>query len=259
MDPHLDILRCWTTLGLVVRIGQSIGLHVEDDPMRMTQTFGAVEREMRRRTWYCTYVLDRLLSLQLGRPSAIRNRDYTVQLPSRLDDARFDVEADCIPAPGDGPQAGDYFLSVIQFSHVVGHVMRDLYRPSMLRSADLLLATIDRLDGDILQWRSQLPRTLRFDLGHAFEKSITLKRQVSIPFLILQKYILTILAEYARHKISSSACFNPSIASLPSMASRWRLRPCMSIRRRSPSRQSLGTDMRVRGARDGSSVTQCYR
>lgn len=176
---------------------------------------------MRRRTWHCTYVLDRLLSLQLGRPCAIRNRDCSVKLPSRLDDMEFDVEADNIPLRGDEAQAGDYFISVISFSHVVGQVMHELYCPSISMSSDLMLGSIERLDAEILYWRSQLPRKLRFDLGHAFEKSIMYKRQVSAPSRVLLSYPLTSPAKHACCQIPPLTRLNPSTASLPTVASGW--------------------------------------
>lgn len=127
---------------------------------------------------YSLYVLDRLLSLQLGRPSAIRNRDFNVKLPSRFDDGVFELESDKIPegSPTD-PKSGDYFIAVIKFSVIIGHVMRDLYRPSMIDYTEAMLCRTDRLDAEILNWKAQLPRWLRFDRGHTFERSPTLKKQ----------------------------------------------------------------------------------
>lgn len=137
--------------------------------------------EMRRRVWYSIYVLDRLLALQLGRPPAIHDEDCHVQLPSRLDDAVFDGEGGLSSPPSDdAPSTGDYFLCVIKFSILVGHVLRDIYSPLWIDSAAEHLLSTSNLDKQLLDWKLNLPRTLRFDLGHAFEKSITFKRQVSI-------------------------------------------------------------------------------
>lgn len=170
--------RCWLTLGLAIRIAQSIGLHVEREQARTHPCLGYIDLEIQRRTWYSLYVLDRLLSVQLGRPSAIRNHDCTVRLPSRMDDADFDVYRDLIPQPpNDQPQTGDYFVAVIRLSAILRHVERDVYRPkNMDYSEDMLQRTI-RLDAELLGWKSELQRWLRFDLGHPFERSAVLKRQ----------------------------------------------------------------------------------
>lgn len=137
-----------------------------------------------RRTWYSMYVLDRLLALQLGRPMAIHEADFQVDLPSITDDAPFS------PAGRDGANQEsyqthehmmDYFVSVIHFSHILGLVIRELYRPSQIdTSPDQMLHSIAGLDQRLMEWKMNLPRHLRFDLGHTFEKSVSFKRQVSI-------------------------------------------------------------------------------
>ena len=166
--------RCWTTLGIAIRLAQSIGLHIESQSEGNT---GEIEQEFRRRTWHSLYVLDRLLSLQLGRPAAIRNRDCEVELPSRLDDGEFDIPRDSVPKDaGAEAEPCDYFIAVIRFSRVLGHVI-DIYRPRMADYSEEMLARTERLDAELLSWRAQLPRWLRFDRGHTFERSASLKRQ----------------------------------------------------------------------------------
>jgi hypothetical protein len=121
------------------------------------------------------YVLDRLLSLQLGRPPAIHDEDCHVSLPSRLDDADIEWESEApeLSAPGQ-PTKGDYFLYVIRLSGIIGSVLRDQRRHSLEGG----LARTASLDEQLLNWKRSLPRPLRFDFGHAFEPSIVFKRQV---------------------------------------------------------------------------------
>jgi hypothetical protein len=47
--------RCWNAVGLACRIGQGLGLHVEDPEARAS----GVEAEMRRRIWHGCHVMDR--------------------------------------------------------------------------------------------------------------------------------------------------------------------------------------------------------
>lgn len=71
----------WNCLGNAVRVAQDMGLHSESGP------WPVVEGEMRRRTWWAIYVLDRTLAVELGRPLLIDDADCDVSLPAGVDDA----------------------------------------------------------------------------------------------------------------------------------------------------------------------------
>ncbi|KJZ78777.1 hypothetical protein HIM_01550 [Hirsutella minnesotensis 3608] len=168
---------CWTTMGQAVRAAQSIGLHVEYGGSQRLTGSQRSEAEKRRRVWYSVYVLDRLLSLQLGRPPAIHDDDFNVPLPSRVADSGIDWKGDDLEAEDDDPSSGDYFLAVIGFSEIVGRVLRSSYCPRRSHVAAENLAKTKDLDRQLVEWKTGLPRRLRFDLGHAFEKSVIFKRQ----------------------------------------------------------------------------------
>jgi hypothetical protein len=157
-----------------------MGLHTEHTNPDMTDGPAIFESEKRRRIWYSIYVLDRLLSLQLGRPPAIHDEDFHVLLPSRA--AEFDLEGKFVHTARleQGPLKGDYFLAVIAFSQILGQVLREVYGPKKEKrhpTPEDLLST-KNLDKRLIDWKLGLPRILRFDLGHAFEKRVAFKRQV---------------------------------------------------------------------------------
>ncbi|KAH7133345.1 fungal-specific transcription factor domain-containing protein [Dactylonectria estremocensis] len=70
----------WTWLGRAVRVGQDLGLYSESGP------WPVIEGEMRRRTWWTIYILDRTLATELGRPVMIDDGDCDVSLPAGVDD-----------------------------------------------------------------------------------------------------------------------------------------------------------------------------
>ncbi|RKL46987.1 hypothetical protein BFJ72_g2724 [Fusarium proliferatum] len=150
---------CWTTLGQAVRIAQSIGLHVESPSPKSRS---AIELERRRRAWYSIYVLDRLLSLQLGRPPAIHDQDCSVALPSRRADNEIDWTSDAMDPPEESPSVGDYFIAVIDFSQIVGCVLHDIYGPRDDSSMSLsqldwpLVAVFERICIDEAQGTARL-------------------------------------------------------------------------------------------------------
>lgn len=167
-------------------MAQSIGLHVED-ALKSSTGLNPAEQEVRRRTWYSLYVLDRLLALQLGRPVAIHEEDYRFNLPSETEELSSvsNREGNSFSAD-DGPSAIDYFVSVIKFSRILGQVIRELYRPSqVIIEPDRMLSSRAALDEKLFGWKLNLPRHLRFDLGHTFEKSIIFKRQLSVQEFII--------------------------------------------------------------------------
>ncbi|KAF7560098.1 hypothetical protein G7046_g4051 [Stylonectria norvegica] len=159
---------CWITLGTAIRLAQSVGLH--------TNIENEKDAETRRRVWYSLYVLDRLLSLQLGRPPAICDQYCYTYLPSRTDDLQHDWDSgDLATIPDDEPSVGDYFLHVIELSSIVGRVLGEIYSPR--RDMAAKMASTKTCDEQLLAWRQRLPRFLRFDIGHAFEKSVPFRRQ----------------------------------------------------------------------------------
>ncbi|KAG5661064.1 hypothetical protein KAF25_002707 [Fusarium avenaceum] len=70
----------WTWLGRAVRVSQDLSLHIESGP------WPVIEGEMRRRTWWMIYILDRTLATELSRPVLIIDDDCDVSLPAGVDD-----------------------------------------------------------------------------------------------------------------------------------------------------------------------------
>lgn len=158
-----------------------MGLHVDLATVKKGRDhFDSVSElpEIRRRVWYSLYVLDRLLALQLGRPPAVSDEECYVSLPSVVDDMNHDWETEPLPTVSNGEKSvGEYFVRVIEFSSILGRVPRDLYHPRLTFAQKL--ENTRNLDEILLAWKQRLPRYLRFDVGHAFEKSMIFKRQVS--------------------------------------------------------------------------------
>ncbi|KAH0425559.1 C6 transcription factor [Colletotrichum camelliae] len=169
-----EIDRCWAYLGLAVRLAQSIGLHADIQDHGSSQP-SSERPQIRSRVWYSLYVLDRLTALQLGRPPAISDHDCHVQIPSRIDGLDPDVDNGDVPESSKEGRAGEYFVRLIEFSSIIGRVLRECYHPR--RDIAARLQSTKDCDVLLLTWKQKLPRYLRFDRGHAFEKSITLKRQ----------------------------------------------------------------------------------
>ncbi|KAI1087480.1 fungal-specific transcription factor domain-containing protein [Rostrohypoxylon terebratum] len=82
----------WTWLGTAVRSAQDLDLHLEVVGVR-----SRVEADMRRRVWWAIYTLDRILSMELGRPFMIDDADCDVALPEPFDDHFLHTEGPIRP------------------------------------------------------------------------------------------------------------------------------------------------------------------
>ncbi|KAF5672355.1 positive regulator of purine utilization [Fusarium circinatum] len=125
----------WYIIGVAVRLAVDLGLHYEDDreidslPNESEQTDGAGSREngaqtrgkklwvrdMRRRLWWCTYSLDRLVSTCVGRPFGVSDQVITTEFPSLLDDD-YITPTGLIDPPSDQLQPS--------YKHVAHHYFR---------------------------------------------------------------------------------------------------------------------------------------
>ena len=124
-----------------------------------------IEKERRRRIWYCLFILDRLVALQLGGAPMVRDADFSVELPSIVLDGE--------------PSEVSYLCHMVGLSKVIGFVIDHLYRPAQaVIPLERLLETISALDKELLDWRDGLPDHLRFDHAHPFEQNAVFKRQV---------------------------------------------------------------------------------
>lgn len=81
--------RCWNSVGLAIRMAQSLGLHVDAANRRISQ----LALQMRRRIWHTCVHLDRLLCMTFGRPSMI-DRSIEVPNPALIDDEYLEEQAD---------------------------------------------------------------------------------------------------------------------------------------------------------------------
>ncbi|KAF1346519.1 fungal-specific transcription factor domain-containing protein [Delphinella strobiligena] len=80
MESHS--VNAWHVAGQAVRVAVDIGLHGAPAP----DAYSLVDMEMRKRRFWSAYAIDRNVSVNLGRPSAIRDADITVELPLQLTD-----------------------------------------------------------------------------------------------------------------------------------------------------------------------------
>lgn len=111
-SPSLTLSLHRYIIGVAVRLAVDLGLHYEDGKDLETGLDAAAPqelidkergrreyvRDLRRRLWWCTYSLDRLVSICVGRPFGIPDHVITTEFPSLLED-RYITQSGIIEPP----------------------------------------------------------------------------------------------------------------------------------------------------------------
>lgn len=113
----------WSWTGRAVRAAQSLALYSESD------AWPVIEGEMRRRTWWAIYVLDRTMSSELGHPFLIDDADCDVRLPAAVDDHY--IQSDGMHVPEGAEPLTHSLLAIIHVVRSYSGVLKSLQLPSI--------------------------------------------------------------------------------------------------------------------------------
>ncbi|KAM0227864.1 hypothetical protein ACHAPO_011153 [Fusarium lateritium] len=153
-EPQL--VNIWYTLGLALRIALGIDLHREE-----TSSTGQslLSREMARRIFWCTYALDRSISIAMGRPLGINDSDITVPLPQQLTDEQL-CSTEAVSNLNPSPKDMSTFLHVIKLRQINSSIYTSLHAASASVSNDYdsLDALREAHYADLNTWLVTAPR-----------------------------------------------------------------------------------------------------
>lgn len=113
----------WSWTGRAVRAGQALALYTESD------SWPVIEGEMRRRTWWAIYVLDRTMSSELGHPFLIDDTECDVRLPAAVDDHY--IQPDGMHVPDGAEPLTHSLLAIIHVVRSYSGVLKSLQLPSI--------------------------------------------------------------------------------------------------------------------------------
>ncbi|OQV06225.1 Fungal Zn2-Cys6 binuclear cluster domain-containing protein [Cladophialophora immunda] len=163
----LELNNCWTVIGLAIRTAQGLGLHLNP----VTFTSDMIEQEVRKRVWWGCFVLDRVLSMKVGRPTIPDGPGIEVGMPLAVDDEFLSNEEGQSVQPQGVPSKLEYFNQVIPQCRLMEKILKTLYsgdgpgdntqkaRPVMDTTQFLALSI--QLDGELTTWQENLPSHLK--------------------------------------------------------------------------------------------------
>ncbi|CAI7645695.1 unnamed protein product [Penicillium glandicola] len=145
----------WMMTGLVIRMGQALGLHRDGTHFDYLSPF---EIEMRRRVWWTLCMLDARASEDQGTDYTITRGSFDTKIPLNLNDTDLDPNSKETPQPHDGLTD----MSVARVSFGMCEVTRQMMAhgstdgaPSLEEQNRLLEQIYQGLERDFLQYSTE--------------------------------------------------------------------------------------------------------
>ncbi|KAF9308775.1 hypothetical protein BG003_010620, partial [Podila horticola] len=167
--------RAWLYIGMAIRIAQDLGLNKE--PSDQEKSRNPLLCEIRKRTWWSCYVLDRFVGQGLSRPLTISHGECEASLPQIEDE-----EVDLVSGRSITTPTISNFCHMIRLSKIQGEILEFIqakFAPSPApKSAfadcprngveqdrkipvDTSAAAFAALDKALTEWRLELPEELQ--------------------------------------------------------------------------------------------------
>ncbi|TFY61087.1 hypothetical protein EVG20_g7194 [Dentipellis fragilis] len=158
---------CWAMAGIGIRVAQDVGAHRRKvyNPTR------TVEDELWKRAFWVLVVLDRMMSAGLGRPCAIQEEDFDIDLPAECDDEYWthpDPEQ-AFKQPAGKETYMSYFICFLKLNQILAFALRTIY---CINKSKILLGFVGQkweqhivaeLDSALNKWIDSVPDHLRWD------------------------------------------------------------------------------------------------
>lgn len=151
--------KAWFTFGTMVQLLMTLGLHRRRKPIRTPSSSVSnaqrVQYECQKRILWCSFTLDKYLSLMLGRPRLLQEDDIDQEFPSPLNDEDlvWNEEYKSKPARDTVMFAP---VAHARLAQVLARAAKELY-PITPMSHAKQMETIQELTSQISDWQKQLP------------------------------------------------------------------------------------------------------
>ncbi|KAJ4477535.1 fungal-specific transcription factor domain-containing protein [Lentinula aciculospora] len=206
--PH----SCWTMVGIGIRLAQDVGAHRRKPTKALT-----VESELWKRAFWVLVCMDRMFSTGLGRPCAIQDEDYDLDMPVECDDEYWEHPDPAMRfrQPPGKPSTVSAFNAFIKLNVLLSIALRTIYA---INKSKILMGfggdeweqhIVAELDSALNQWVDSVPDHLRWDPNREDETFFS-----QSVMLYSQYYLVQILV----HRPFIPSPKKPSPLSFPSLA-----------------------------------------
>ncbi|GFF28727.1 uncharacterized transcriptional regulatory protein YLR278C [Aspergillus udagawae] len=143
----------WYLIGLAMRTAIDLGLHRKANEINLDPWTA----QMRRRLFWTIYYLERVISMSLGRPFSIADRQIDLPLPVDVDDDVQDPAILATPPRTDRITSLTFAIYLFELRRIDSRIQHKIYRAD--RPLHTLRSKMDRLFIELEEWkRSALQR-----------------------------------------------------------------------------------------------------
>ncbi|KZT29634.1 hypothetical protein NEOLEDRAFT_1055289 [Neolentinus lepideus HHB14362 ss-1] len=158
---------CWTIVGIGLREAQDVGAHrAKVYNSRLTK-----EDELWKRAFWVLVTLDRVYSSALGRPCAIQEEDFDLDMPMECDDEYWDHPdpEKAFKQPSNRPSKLSAFNCYLKLNQILAAALRTIY---CINKSKILLGFVGQeweqrivaeLDSELNKWFDSVPAHLRLN------------------------------------------------------------------------------------------------
>ncbi|OAX78379.1 hypothetical protein ACJ72_07315 [Emergomyces africanus] len=187
---------------LAVGMCHQLGLHQSQRRF----SFNPLTSEMRKKVFWCQYVLDRFAAALTGLPVLIAESDICAEYPADIDDENI-TDAGFVPTlPGESTRISSA-LALFAASRILTKVLAQLY-PSPA-GYNVSLSTVHSLAEELDAWQKGLPPHLRLEFTQ--DKPSTNVTGSGSPLLSITYYFIRSLIR------RPAVCYAPQKTSSPSL------------------------------------------
>ncbi|KAF9106643.1 hypothetical protein BGX27_009069 [Mortierella sp. AM989] len=208
--------RAWLYVGMAIRMAQDLGLNKK--PSEQEQSRNRILSELRKRTWWSCYVVERHICAGLGRPLTITQQDCEIGYP-QYDVEDVDLAAETVPSGQ--PVLISNFVHLITLSRIQGDILQftrtrtvqcdessDSHSPSPKlgstdsygRHLDTSQAAFFALDRSLTEWRQNLLEPLKNPTAQSSHFALFLHMTYNTLIILLHR------PEFASSATSASLC-----------------------------------------------------
>ncbi|TDL26205.1 hypothetical protein BD410DRAFT_836854 [Rickenella mellea] len=159
----------WMFLGMAIRMAQDLGLHrAADQWQRMgVDIFTPSQKQERKQVWWACIIVDKYMSINIGRPVTITDRDFDTELPLDDPSEEYDLWKPYPPVPEKSTyqpaasRTNSCFRAAASLAVIVGCIIDKIYAIRS-GSGSKLTNYLRKLEVRLEKWHLALPEYLRF-------------------------------------------------------------------------------------------------
>ncbi|KAI5461692.1 fungal-specific transcription factor domain-containing protein [Mariannaea sp. PMI_226] len=152
----------WKVTGLALRQCIELGYH-RKSKRRLGRAYEDIHIQIRRRTFWCAYSIECMVSLWLGRPLSLQLHDVSAEFPNDVGDSPSPNAVQGTPrSPHDPPTSMTNAIHVFRLRCIWARIHQYLYSENELDSADDAThrSRIEGLRAELDEWLASAPEVL---------------------------------------------------------------------------------------------------